>query len=136
MSPAGYVWRIEHPSTGKGPWSTRDDDGFLLVPAFTWPANKMPSPTAEGLCRDNTHVCAFPALDRLNEWFPAFTQRQLHEAGFQLKRYRLLPRKERDEVQHGVHQVLFRRSAVLDSDVYPFPLLESNAHDLIEQLPQ
>lgn len=82
------VYRIEHPSDGKGPYTTNypyDDEDMK------WdhkPANNHPNPWADSMSIEikKDQYCGFTSLDFLYAWFKGYLT-NLHNNGFIIKVY-------------------------------------------------
>lgn len=108
------VYRIEHPTDGKGPYrSSRvydDDFGDLLHDMMSkhsiYVSPNHPAPQLDGISSDtfyaNDMQCACATLKQLKQWFGEFIT-PLCKSGFHIVKY-YVPRKR---VYYGRHQVVF-----------------------------
>jgi len=100
MSRNAVVYRVEHQHTGKGPW-THSWGLFGCHNGHT--PGDLPCPQEDGIGYPASfEVCATASVRKLKTWFHDPHLKELHDAGFVVRRYRA-PAKA---VRRGKHQVL------------------------------
>jgi hypothetical protein len=110
------IVRIEHPSQGKGLWTTRNayDEAlyhqFSFVDDLVVKHRAFPTPWEEGLFSIGTHdFCAFKSIEQLQLWIDKEWWEEIFELGFKV--YII----DVSEYQEGTHQILFQKQHVLQT---------------------
>lgn len=108
-----YVYRIEHPETGKGPYSTGWSPGISYASTKRHPA---PDEDGLGYMDNKEEYCGFESLEKLCGWFNLRNRRAMAAQGFLLLKIRIV----KGAVRKGKQQVLFIKRLQSQSVVIPW----------------